>query len=79
MGKALKKIAKQKEKFPGPLTTRERMLYNQGLIEGKNIGIEESIKYFEEKLVTVSGIKGIGEQRFKQICAHLGFQEKEQA
>lgn len=86
MGKALKKIAKANARSAGKtveltMTTREKMAFNAGrqtgLQEGKTIGIEESIKYFEEKLTTLSDIKGIGDQRFKEICAHLGFKEKE--
>lgn len=80
MGKGLKKIAKQKDKpmVPGAMTVRERMAFNKGLLEGKNIGIEESIKYFTEKMETLSDIKGIGEKKFLLIAHHLGFQEKEQ-
>lgn len=77
MGKTLKKIAKNKTS--DQMTTRERMAFNAGkkvgLDEGKAIGIESSIKYFTEKMETLSEIKGIGEQRFKQICFHLGFRE----
>lgn len=79
MGKGLKKIAKQKDKslVPGAMTVRERMAYNKGLLEGKDIGIQEAVNYFTEKVQTLDVIKGIGEKKLLLIAHHLGFEQKE--
>jgi hypothetical protein len=77
MGKQSRKISRSKPPEPAAMTQREKQIFQLGVNVGRDEGMNRTIAYFEEKLSTLSDVKGIGEAYHHRILLHMGFEEME--
>lgn len=50
--------------------------FNLGFREGRKDGVLHHAKIMEERLLTLSEVKGIGDKTFLKILLHLGYKDK---